>query len=97
MNIQIINNKHNQEEYALLPIKLYRSLESQIKKAQLDDEFIAFNLDDFVTNPVANARIKKGLTQKQLAEKMQVSQAYISKLEHQPNVSHKILLKMQNI
>ena len=97
MNIQIINNKHNQAEYALLPIKLYRSLEPQIKEAQLNDEFVVFNLDDFVTNPVANIRIKKGLTQKQLATKMEVSQAYISKLEQQSNISDKTLFKIKNI
>ena len=67
------------------------------KEAQLNDEFVVFNLDDFVTNPVANIRIKKGLTQKQLATKMEVSQAYISKLEQQSNISDKTLFKIKNI
>ena len=42
-------------------------------------------------NPVALARIKARMTQDQLAQRLGVSQAYISKLEQQTTVTAKVL------
>ena len=56
-----------------------------------------FNLNDYVSNPVALMRIKANLTQKELAKKFGVSQAYISKLESQEKVSVKILAKVKKL
>jgi ribosome-binding protein aMBF1 (putative translation factor) len=39
------------------------------------------NLSEFFDNPIKIARIKLGLTQKELAEKLGVSQPYIAKAE----------------
>ncbi|MFT3741852.1 MAG: helix-turn-helix transcriptional regulator [Gammaproteobacteria bacterium] len=54
-----------------------------------------FYPEDYIDNPVALARIKAGLTQTQLAERMQVSQAYISKIEAQDKITAKILTKVK--
>ena len=45
-------------------------------------------------NPIHLHRLKAGLSQKDLAEKMNVSQAYISKLEKMETVSAKALKKV---
>ncbi len=45
---------------------------------------------------MALARINAGLTQEALAERMHVSQAYISKLERQDKVTQKVLKKVMD-
>ena len=47
-------------------------------------------------NPIHLHRLKAGLSQKELAEKMNVSQAYISKLEKMETVSAKALKKVSD-
>jgi hypothetical protein len=88
MNLQIIKSVSGNAEYVLLPIKTYEALKPQINKV-LKEGYIPFNVEDYVSNPVALARIKTNLTQKELAIALWVSQAYISKLEAQPQVSAK--------
>jgi ribosome-binding protein aMBF1 (putative translation factor) len=95
MNLQIIKSIEGKAEYVLLPIKAYQALKHQIDRILTQDaDFEIFNLEDYVTNPVALARIRADLTQEELAEKMGVSQAYISKLESQEKVSAKVLAKV---
>ena len=48
-------------------------------------------------NPVALARINADLTQEELAIRMKVTQAYISKLESQDKVSVKVLKKVKEV
>ncbi|MGP1609441.1 MAG: helix-turn-helix domain-containing protein, partial [Burkholderiales bacterium] len=48
----------------------------------------------YVDNPVALARIKAKITQAELARRMEVSQAYISKIEAQVKVGSKVLTKV---
>jgi transcriptional regulator with XRE-family HTH domain len=50
-----------------------------------------------VDNPVHLLRLNAGLTQKELAEKMDVTQAYISKLERTNQVSTKALKKVSDL
>jgi len=73
----------------LLPIAVYhavhKEIEAQLKKAKSKQDYVLFNPADYVQNPIALARIKLGITQEQLAEKLDVSQAYISKIERQEN------------
>jgi ribosome-binding protein aMBF1 (putative translation factor) len=54
-------------------------------------DYAPFVLDEYVSNPVALARIKAGLTQSELAKRLAVSQPYIAKLEAQGRVSAKKL------
>ncbi len=93
MNLQIIKSVEGEAEYVLLPINAYKALKHQIDKV-IDEDYAPFKLEDYVDNPVALARIKANLTQEELAQRMDVSQAYISKLESQDAVSAKVMAKV---
>ncbi|MGB6977176.1 MAG: helix-turn-helix transcriptional regulator [Gammaproteobacteria bacterium] len=58
-------------------------------------DYVPFELVDYVDNPIALARIKAHITQEELAKRMGVSQAYISKIERQTKVTPKLLLKVK--
>ncbi|MBP6104183.1 MAG: helix-turn-helix transcriptional regulator [Gammaproteobacteria bacterium] len=49
----------------------------------LDEDYVEFKLEKFFEYPVALERIKAGLTQEELSERLGVSQAYIRKIENQ--------------
>ena len=86
------------EEYVLLPLRVYRALRKSIEKklAEKDDaDYVPFELEDYVDNPIALARIKAKLTQEELAQRINVSQAYISKVERQNKVSAKLLERVK--
>ena len=94
MSLQIIKSVTGKAEYVLLPIHAYEVLKPQIKKllqAHKEEEYGAFIPEDYVSNPAALLRIKACITQKDLAKVLEVSQAYISKLESQETVSRKAL------
>lgn len=84
-------------EYVLLPVHIYKNLKKQIKACIESDanEYVPFVTEDYVDNPVLLARVNSNVTQQELAQQMQVSQAYISKLEKQDNVSAKVLSKVR--
>lgn len=67
------------------------------KKINDNDEqaYVPFVLEDYVDNPVAIARIKAGITQGQLAQRLGVSQAYISQVERRTNVTNKMLERVR--
>jgi len=95
MNVQVINSVKGQPEYVLLPINVYQALRKQIEaKLNESSEYVPFILEDYVDNPVALARMKANFTQEELAKAMDVSQAYISKLETQSRVTSKTLEKV---
>ena len=97
MSLQIIKSISGQAEYVLLPVHVYHALRKQIDKAvkkQVQDAYVAFEPERYVHNPVALSRIKSGLTQAQLAKRMRVSQAYVSKLEAQDEVGAKVMVKV---
>lgn len=99
MTLQKIKSIDGKDEYVLLPVGVYHTLKDQIEKvlttyeAGQDDEksYVPFVLEDYVDNPVAIARIKAGITQEQLAQRLGVSQAYVSQVERRTNVTNKIL------
>jgi ribosome-binding protein aMBF1 (putative translation factor) len=97
MSVNIIKSLDG-EEYVLLPVRVYRALRKSIEKklAEKDDaDYVPFELEDYVDNPVALARIKANLTQGELAQRMNVSQAYISKVERQDKVTAKLLERVK--
>ena len=102
MNLQIIKSPQGKAEYVLLPMRVYHELHDEIQKklklqSQLkarENEYVLFNPDDYVSNPVALARIKANFTQAELAKRLEVSQAYISKIEKQEKVTPKLLKKI---
>lgn len=102
MNLQRIKSLNGKDEYVLLPVAVYEALKDKIhgklapvraktKTKTAADEYVPFVLEDYVDNPVALARMKAHLTQKQLAERMGVTQAYISKIERQDKVTPGLL------
>ena len=52
MTLQIIKSIDGKEEYVLLPIATYKVLKKEIDKA-IADEYVPFELEDYVTSPVA--------------------------------------------
>lgn len=99
-NIQVINSLEGNPEYVLIPFRVYTALrkeiESRVAAVSKQDDYVPFELEDYVDNPVALARIKARMTQDQLAQRLGVSQAYISKLEKQAKVTAKVLANVQN-
>ena len=99
MTLQKIKSIDGKDEYVLLPIAIYATLRAEIEdelaglevSAEDDDEYVPFVLENYVDNPVALARMKAHITQKELAERMGVTQAYISKTERQGKVTPKLL------
>lgn len=55
------------------------------------------NLTDFFDNSIKIARIQLGLTQKELAEKLNVSQPYIAKAEKGTKYPKSLLEKIQQL
>ncbi|OGT46604.1 MAG: transcriptional regulator [Gammaproteobacteria bacterium RIFCSPHIGHO2_12_FULL_41_20] len=99
MSLQIIKSVDGKAEYVLLPVNIYHTLRNEIeaalKKKYSNDDYVSFELTDYVDNPVALARINAGMTQEELAKRMNVTQAYISKLEAQSKVTAKVLKKIK--
>jgi len=99
MTLQIIKSIDGKAEYVLLPFNVYNALRDEIeealKKKYSGEDYVPFELTDYVDNPVALARINTGITQEELAKRMNVTQAYISKLEAQSKVTAKVLKKIK--
>lgn len=99
MRLQTIKSADGKDEYVLLPVAVYHALKGEIEdklahrspKRKAADEYVPFVLEDYVDNPVALARMKAHLTQQELAERLGVSQAYISKIERQDKVTPALL------
>lgn len=98
---QIIRSIAGKPEYVLLPFPVYQALRGEIesrlsrlrRKQASPDEYLPFRVENYVDNPVALARIKARVTQAELARRMGVSQAYISKIERQAKVTPRVLDK----
>lgn len=102
MTLQTIKSIDGKVEYVLLPVAVYKALKQPIEKelARLgapieDEDFVPFNPADYVDNPVALARIKAHVRQTELARRLGVSQAYISKVENQAKVSPRFLARVK--
>jgi len=97
MSLQVIKSIDGHAEYVLLPIHAYKRLKPQIEKVLKDEEYEPFLAEDYISNPVALARINAHITQEELASALGVSQAYISKLEAQEKVSLKALKNVKSV
>lgn len=98
MNLQTIKSMDGKVEYILLPVAAYHALRRQIteqlKHSQENEDYEVFDPSDYIDNPVSLARIQAGITQEELAKLMDVTQAYISKIENQAKVTPKIMQKV---
>jgi ribosome-binding protein aMBF1 (putative translation factor) len=102
MTLQTIKSLDGKDEYVLLPIAVFRAMREQIEQGlagrgaarSRNDDYAPFVLEDYVDNPVALVRIKAKITQAELARRMNVSQAYVSKIEARAQVSSKVLTKV---
>jgi DNA-binding XRE family transcriptional regulator len=103
LNLQIIKSISGKPEFVLIPVAVYKALREQIEDemaglevaADKDEDYVPFALEDYVDSPIALARIKANVTQKELAKRLGVTQAYISKIEHQAKVTPKLLAKIK--
>lgn len=97
-SLQIIKSVNGKPEYVLLPFSIYQALRHSIEKELVahtpSEEYEPFQLEDYVDNPVALSRIQAKVTQEELAEAMGVTQAYVSRIEHQDSVSAKVMVKV---
>jgi len=103
MSIQVIKKKHK-ADYVIIPYNEFLEYADEdlidaayiqeVLSDPIDGKIIEFNFEDYVNNPVHLCRLRVGLSQKELAKKMNVSQAYISKLEKMETVSAKALKKV---
>lgn len=84
--------------FAVIPYEEYLALTKNGEESARDDdeEYVPFILSDYINNPVRVARIKAGVTQKDLAACLEVTQGYISKIEgHNYKVSDKLLKRVK--
>lgn len=103
LKLQIIKSISGKPEFVLIPVAVYNALRDQIEdelaglEAATDKsaDYVPFGLEDYVDSPIALARIKANVTQKELAKRLGVTQAYISKVEHQAKVTPKLLEKVK--
>ncbi len=103
LNLQIIKSISGKPEFVLIPVAVYNALRDQIEDelagleavADKSGDYAPFVLEDYVDSPIALARIKAKVTQKELGKRLGVTQAYISKVERQIKVSPKLLMKVK--
>ncbi len=103
MTLQTIKSLDGKDEYVLLPITVYQSLQNEIAQALAkprtlaeEDAYLPFVLEDYIDNPVALARMQADATQQELARRLGVTQAYISKVERQEKVTPRLLERVRS-
>ncbi len=79
--------------FVVIPYADYIELTSSTKSD--DNEHVPFMLSDYIQNPIRVARIEAGLSQMQLAERLGVTQGYVSRIEGRNfKISDKLMLKV---
>lgn len=103
MTLQTIKSIDGKDEYVLLPVTVYKALKEKIEDelagleaaTEKGEEYVPFVLEDYVDNPAALARMKAHMTQKELARRLGVTQAYVSKIERQGKVTPQLLARVK--
>lgn len=102
LTLQIIKSLTGKPEYVLIPFGVYKALQEEIEDelagveaaVDRDRDYVPLVVSDYIKNPIRALRIEVGLSQKELAKRMKVTQAYISKVESRKyKVSGKLLTK----
>ena len=65
------------DEYVALTVNKAKKPKTKTK----ENELVPFVLGDYTKNPIRVARIEAGLTQQELAQRLNVTQGYISTIE----------------
>lgn len=98
MDLQTIKCLNGSDEYVLLPVSVYKRLQAAIDDA-MENQQVLDAVDpgpaQRTNNPVTLMRIRAGLKQKELADLLDVSQAYISKIERNETVSERVLSRVR--
>lgn len=88
--------EHNKPAFAVIPYADYMKLIGSSKDD--DDEFVPFILNDYIQNPIRVARIQANLSQQDLAERLNVTQGYISRVEGRNfKVTDKLMHKIKTV
>lgn len=103
LSVQLIKSLEGKPEYVLIPVAVYHALREAIEDeiagleaaADQSGDYVPLKVADYIRNPVRAARIEAGLSQAQLATRMSVSQAYISKVEAKDKATSKLLAKVK--
>jgi len=103
MSVQIIKDRNGKPEYVLLPMPVYKALQSKINEQlaalgmddNADNDYEPFDPAEYIDNPVAIDRMRAGIKQKDLAQAMGVSQAYVSKLEAADDITPAALKRIR--
>lgn len=86
--------EHNEPAFAVIPYADYLKL---VGNSNEENETVPFLLNDYIQNPIRVARIQANLSQQDLAEKLKVTQGYISRIEGRNfKVSEKLRHKIIN-
>jgi len=88
--------EHDKPAFVVIPYADYIELTGAAKND--DDEYIPFVLSDYIKNPIRVARVEAGLSQQQFAERLGVTQGYVSRIEGRNfKVTDKLMLKIKNV
>lgn len=74
--------------------RLGELLRPYIGSTEQSKDYEVFSPTDYIDNPVALARIQAGITQEELARLMNITQAYVSKIENQNKVTAEMMQKV---
>jgi len=105
MNPQILFDLHGRPEYMLVPMAVYETLKEEIDRQLALYSPNAGGLSDgedemsfpepFIKNPITRMRMRADLKQKDLAELLGVTQAYVSKVENSDRVSARAISRVR--
>ncbi len=89
--------EENKPAFAVIPYDDYIKLVGNSKDED-DNDTVPFLLTDYIQNPIRVARIQANLSQQELAERLNVSQGYISRIEGRGfKVTDKLMHKIKGV
>jgi DNA-binding XRE family transcriptional regulator len=88
--------ENDKPTFVVIPYADYVELTAESANED-DNEYIPFVLSDYINNPIRVARIQAGLTQQEFAQRLGVTQGYVSRIEGRNfKVSDKLMTKVKS-